>query len=155
MRDPVEPVRRTVVRELRADESAALLDLFEAMLPGWTANLVGGEGAPADFLADPTSFVLGAYVDEEPAGLAWGVQLRYPNGRLVTYLHELDVREPFRRRGIATALVRQAMALARARGSTRFWLSTGGHNDGAQALYESMDGVRKPQGDVNYRWELG
>jgi ribosomal protein S18 acetylase RimI-like enzyme len=149
------PMQRAVVRELRAGESAALLDLFEAVLPGWVTNLVGGDAAPADFLDDPISFLLGAYVDGEPVGLAWGVQMRYPNGCLVTYLHELDVREPFRRRGIATALVEHAMALARANGSTKLWLSTDGHNDGAQALYESMDGVRKDRGDVNYWWELG
>jgi len=132
-----------------------LLELFEAVQPGFGSSLVGGETAPSDFLDDPTSFLLGAYVDGEPVGIAWGVQLRYPNGRLVTYLHELDVRESFRRRGIATALLRRAMALARAKGSTRLWLSTGGHNDGAQALYDSLEGVRKPQGDVNYWWELG
>lgn len=148
-------MQHAVVRELRPGESAALLGLFDAVQPGFAENLVSGGLAQADFLDDPASFLLGAYVDDEPAGLAWGVQMRYPNGRLVTYLHELDVRERFRRRGIATALVEQAMALARERGSTRLWLSTGGHNDGAQALYESMEGVRKPQGDVNYWWELG
>jgi len=46
------------------------------------------------------------------------------------------------------------MDLARRRGSTRFWLSTGGHNNIAQSLYESLGGVCKPNGDVNYWWEL-
>ena len=46
------------------------------------------------------------------------------------------------------------MALARARGSSRFWLSTGGHNEVAQAVYESLGGDRKPLGDVNYWWDL-
>lgn len=32
----------------------------------------------------------------------------------------------------------------------RSWLSTGGHNEAAQALYESLGGDRKPLGDVNY-----
>ncbi len=92
--------------------------------------------------------------NEVPAGLAWGLQIHYPSGRAVTYLHELDVREEFRRRGIATQLVVRSMELARSRGSTRFWLSTGGHNEIAQALYESLGGERKPLGDVNYWWEL-
>jgi hypothetical protein len=39
-------------------------------------------------------------------------------------------------------------------GSTRFRLPTGGHNDTAQALYESLRGDRKPLGDVNYWWDL-
>ena len=48
----------------------------------------------------------------------------------------------------------EAMNLARRRGSTKFWLSTGGHNTTAQALYESLQGGRKPLGDVNYWWDL-
>ena len=143
------------IRELRAGESAELLSTFGSLQPDFAAKLVGDGRETKDFLVDPQTFALVAHLDDEPAGLAWGVQLRYPTGRLVTYLHELDVAERFRRRGVASALVGHAMALARERGSTRFWLSTGGHNEAAQALYESLDGVRKPQGDINYWWELG
>ena len=143
-----------VIRELDTGDPAALVLLFEAVLPGFAEAAASRERAPEQFLAESRSFALGAYVDGEPAGLAWGVQMRYPNGRLVTYLHELDVREPFRRRGIATSLVEHAFALARQRGSSRFWLSTGGHNEAAQALYASLGGDRKPLGDVNYWWEL-
>jgi hypothetical protein len=46
------------------------------------------------------------------------------------------------------------MTLARERGSTKFWLSTGGHNEIAQSLYASLGGDRKPLGDVNYWWDL-
>lgn len=46
------------------------------------------------------------------------------------------------------------MELARGRGAAKFWLSTGGHNTTAQALYESRDGDRKPLGDVNDWWDL-
>ncbi len=148
------PPASVSIRELRAGQSAELLSTFGAVLSDFASKLVDDGRSTEDFLHDPQTFALVAHLDDEPAGLAWGVQLRYPTGRLVTYLHELDVVERFRRRGVATALVRHAMDLARERGSTRFWLSTGGHNEGAQALYESLDGVRKPQGDVNYWWEL-
>jgi ribosomal protein S18 acetylase RimI-like enzyme len=80
--------------------------------------------------------------------------MRSPSGRLTTYVHELDVHQSWRREGVGSALVTEAMALARKRGSTRFWLSTGGHNETAQAFYESLGGVRKPLGDVNYWWDL-
>ncbi len=80
--------------------------------------------------------------------------MRSPSGRLTTYVHELDVHENWRRRGVASTLVTEAMALARRRGSTRLWLSTGGHNDTAQALYESLGGDRRRRGDVNYWWVL-
>ena len=144
----------SAVRELSVGDHEALVELFDAVLPEFTDLLAPDSSGPVEFLDDPASFILGAYVDAAAAGLAWGVQLRYPNGRLVTYLHELDVRAEYRRRGLATALIDNAVKLARQRGSTRFWLSTGGHNEVAQSLYESLDGVRKPRGDVNYWWEL-
>ncbi len=140
------------IRVLHAGDSAALVDLFEPVLPGFAATATAD--GPSRFLDDRSTFAIGAYVDEVPAGLAWGLQIGYPSGRRVTYLHELDVREEHRRRGIATALVTRAMTLARERGSTRFWLSTGGHNTIAQSLYETLGGERKPLGDVNYWWAL-
>jgi ribosomal protein S18 acetylase RimI-like enzyme len=145
------------IRELVIGDGDALVVLFEAVLPRYTQSFVGSAHEPAGsdvFLNDPAAFVFGAYLEGEPAGLAWGVQMRYPTGRLVTYLHELDVLEKFRRQGIATSLVNHSMALAKRKGSTRFWLSTGGHNEIAQSLYASLGGVRKPLGDVNYWWEF-
>jgi ribosomal protein S18 acetylase RimI-like enzyme len=106
------------------------------------------------FVADPSSFAIGAYVEDAAVGLAWGIQMLSPLGRLTTYLHQLDVLEAWRRRGIGTGLVLAAMDLGRRQGSTRFWLSTGGHNEVAQSLYASLGGERKPQGDVNYWWQL-
>lgn len=70
------------------------------------------------------------------------------------YVQELDVQGNWRRQGVGSALIAEAMALARRLGSTRFWLSTGRHNETAQALYESLGGDRKPLGDVNYWWDL-
>jgi ribosomal protein S18 acetylase RimI-like enzyme len=145
------------IRELGPLDATSLLALFSAVLPRYVVGFASTESpvsAAEGFLCDEASFVFGAYVDGEPAGLAWGIQMRYPTGRLVTYLHELDVREEFRRHGIGTALVKQSMDAAKRKGSTRFWLSTGGHNDVAQSLYESLGGVRKPLGDVNYWWEF-
>jgi ribosomal protein S18 acetylase RimI-like enzyme len=80
--------------------------------------------------------------------------MRSPNGRLATYLHELDVHEDWRRQGVGAALVTGAVNVACVRGSTKFWLSTGGHNEAAQALYASLGGDRKPLGDVNFWWDL-
>jgi ribosomal protein S18 acetylase RimI-like enzyme len=132
-----------------------LVALFAAVLPDSPTARIERLDAPESFLRDPNSFVLGAYVDGTPAGLAWGLQMRSPSGRLTTYVHELDVHPNWRRRGIGSALIAEAMVVARRRGSTKFWLSTGGHNETAQALYESLGGDRKPLGDVNYWWDLG
>lgn len=142
------------IRELVAGDADKLVSLFAAVLPGSPTALLRELDEPESFLREPTSFALGAYIDDAPIGLAWGLQMRSPSGRLTTYLHELDVHESWRRQGIGSALVTEAMSLARRRGSTRFWLSTGGHNEAAQAMYESLAGDRKPLGDVNYWWNL-
>lgn len=142
------------IRELGIGDEADLRALMDAVVPGWEDHLAPGASGPRAFLADGHSTVVAAYADDEPVGWAWSARLRYPNGRLVTYLHELDVVDGHRRRGIATMLVEASMSIARQRGCSRFWLSTGGHNEAAQALYERLGGVRKPQGDVNFWWEL-
>jgi ribosomal protein S18 acetylase RimI-like enzyme len=143
-----------VIRELVAGEADQLVALFAAVLPGSPTAEADRLDEPEAFLLDRSSFVLGAYVDGAPVGLVWGLQMRSPSGRITTYVHELDVQEGRRRQGVGSALVTEAMTLARRRGSTKFWLSTGGHNEAAQALYASLGGDRKPLGDVNYWWDL-
>jgi ribosomal protein S18 acetylase RimI-like enzyme len=142
------------IRELVEGGADQLVALFAAVLPGSPTAQADQLDEPEAFLRDMSSFVLGAYIDAAPVGLAWGLQMRSPSGRLTTYVHELDVHEDWRRQGVGSALITEAMNLARGRGSTKFWLSTGGHNETAQALYESLRGDRKPLGDVNYWWDL-
>jgi ribosomal protein S18 acetylase RimI-like enzyme len=142
------------IREIVEGGAEQLVALFAAILPGSPTGQADEPEKPEAFLRDPSSFAIGAYADDAPVGLAWGLQMRSPSGRLTTYVHELNVHENWRRQGIGSALVNEATALARRRGSTKFWLSTGGHNDAAQLLYGSLGGNRKPLGDVNYWWDL-
>ena len=85
---------------------------------GLNASLGKTDDDAAAFLRDPSTFVLGAYVDDVPIGLAWGLQMRSPSGRLTTYVHELDVQANWRRQGAGSALITEAMSVARRRGST-------------------------------------
>lgn len=142
------------IREFGLADTVDLRELLDVVQPDWVDLMAPTASGPVAFLADPASFVFGGYVDGDPAGFAWGNRMRYPNGRVASYLHQLDVLESYRRRGIATMLVEAAIAHARRQGHSRFWLSTGAHNEIAQRLYESMGGDRKPLGDVNYWWEL-
>jgi ribosomal protein S18 acetylase RimI-like enzyme len=143
-----------VIRELVAGRADQLVALFAAVLPGSPTAQADRLDEPEAFLRYRNSFVLGAYINDAPVGLTWGMQMRSPSGRPTTYVHELDVHENWRRQGVGSALIIEAMTLARRRGSTKFWLSTSGHNDVAQALSASLGGDRKPLGDVNYWWDL-
>ncbi len=142
------------IRQLVEGDGEQLIALFAAVLPDSPTAQLSEFAEPEAFLRDPSSFVLGAYGRDEPIGLAWGLQMRSPSGRLTSYVHELDVRADWRRRGVGSALITEAMVVARALGSSKFWLSTGGHNQAAQDLYLSLDGSRKPKGDVNFWWDL-
>jgi ribosomal protein S18 acetylase RimI-like enzyme len=142
------------IRELVTGQGDQLVALFAVVLPDSPTARAAHLDEPEAFLLDPSCFVLGAYIDVAPVGRAWGLQMRSPSGRLITYVHEVEVQENWRRQGVGSALITAAMTLARRRGSARFWLSTGGHNTPAHALYESLGGDRKPLGDVNYWWDL-
>jgi ribosomal protein S18 acetylase RimI-like enzyme len=142
------------IRELGLTDGPALLELMDAVEPGWSDRHPPLDGGQSAFLADGTTFVVGAYAGDVPVGWAWGARIRRPDGLQMTYVHQLDVVEPHRRRGIATMLMERSMAIARRDGSRRLWLSTGAHNDVARALYERLGGDRKPLGDVNYWWAL-
>lgn len=53
-------------------------------------------------------------------------------------LQDVEVRESYRRRGVATALIRAAEAAARRRGCTRLRVTGSEDNDHARALYEGL-----------------
>jgi ribosomal protein S18 acetylase RimI-like enzyme len=118
MRRSVGPVGPAIldeveIRELVAGGADQLVALFAAVLPGSPTAQADRLDEPEAFLRDRSSFVLGAYIDSAPVGLAWGVQMRSPSGRLTTYVHELDVHESWRRQGVGSALITEAMSLAR------------------------------------------
>src|SRR5437763_17161564 len=80
-------LRQVEVRELVPGGAGELVALFAAVLPGSRTALVGRLDEPEAFLRDPSTFVVGAYIDDAPVGLAWGLQMRSPSGRLTTYVH--------------------------------------------------------------------
>ena len=92
------------IREFIGGETERLVALFGAVLPDSPTAQAHDLKGPEEFLRDPRTFVLGAYLDDVPIGLAWGLQMRSPSGRLTTYVHELDVHETWRRRGVGSAL---------------------------------------------------
>jgi ribosomal protein S18 acetylase RimI-like enzyme len=85
------------------------------------ARLLQGDGA-----------YLVAWIDEEPAGHVYLVSTDPPE------LQDVSVRPEYRRRGIASALIRAAEREARDHGVDRLWLEVSIDNGAAQALYRSL-----------------
>lgn len=105
------------IRELGIGDKMMLEELLDAVTPGWSDDLAPGGSGPMAFLAQPRSFVFGAYVDNDASGWLWGAQTFRPDGQLLSVIHEVTVTSENRRRGIGRSLIEAAIGLAGRRGS--------------------------------------
>ncbi|MYW65887.1 GNAT family N-acetyltransferase [Streptomyces sp. SID8379] len=97
----------------------------------------------AYFLAAPGHHLYLAHVDDEPAGFVSGVETVHPDKGREMFLYELAVAEPYRRRGIARALVRTLADLAAELGCYDMWVGLDLDNDAALATYLSAGGTQE------------
>ena len=113
---------------------------FDAVVAaGHLFDEVPREDATRAFLADERHHLLVAYVDGEPAGFVSGVETIHPDKGVEMFLYELGVDEAYQRRGIATALIRRLIELARERGCTGVWTGTEKDNAAALATYRRVE----------------
>ena len=92
--------------------------------------------------------------DDEVRGWCWGYLLARPDGSSMVYLHNLEVAEHCRRRGIGRRLLHAFMDAGTRLGAGKMFLITGEANTAARHLYESMGAGPATQGPtVNY-WFL-
>jgi ribosomal protein S18 acetylase RimI-like enzyme len=105
----------------------------------------------AAFLADPANLLLLAYDGDVAVGMLTGTFLRHPDKPLSLFVNELGTRPDWQRRGVATLLMQEAIAIARARGARGVWLGTEDDNEGAIAFYRSL-GAEEMRG-VFFGWD--
>jgi ribosomal protein S18 acetylase RimI-like enzyme len=84
-----------------------------------------------------------AFSGGEPVGYVYVEQRERPEDELqraqrALYVHQLSVRPEARRRGVGTALMRQALTTARAAGVMRVELDVWAFNEGARQLYRAL-----------------
>jgi ribosomal protein S18 acetylase RimI-like enzyme len=109
--------------------------------------------AAGRFLAEPGSHLCIAYEDGAPAGFVSGVELTHPDKGTELFLYELGVDEPYRRRGIGTALVRALAEVGRERGCSGMWVLTERENEAAVATYRRAGGGAE-EDHVLLEWDL-
>ena len=103
---------------------------------------------PSDaYLADLLSgrmFIAVAAMSEGQVvgGLAAYFLRKFEQARTEIYIYDLAVDEAFRRRGIATAMIEELKAVARARGAYVIYVQADHGDDAAIALYTKL-GVRE------------
>lgn len=106
------------------------------------------------FLVDDRHHLLIASIGGEPAGMVTAVELLHPDKpRPEMFLYELGVDASFRRRGVATALLRGLLDLSRARGCGDVFVLADETNGAADATYRRAGGTPEP-GQVMFTWAL-
>jgi ribosomal protein S18 acetylase RimI-like enzyme len=103
------------------------------------------------FLADPANLLLLAFAEGEAVGMLTATFLRHPDKPPSLFVNELGTREAWQRRGIASALMHKALAIARARGARGTWLGTEDDNAPAIAFYRSLAAEELP--GVFFGWD--
>jgi ribosomal protein S18 acetylase RimI-like enzyme len=125
-----------------------------AVLEDAARRFAGRPDGAAAFARSPGTLAFVAVEGAEVQGWCWGYLLARPDGPDMLYLHELEVAEHWRRRGVGRGLLRSFMEAGVRLGATKMFLTTGESNTAARALYESMGAGLATQGPtVNY-WFL-
>jgi co-chaperonin GroES (HSP10)/GNAT superfamily N-acetyltransferase len=110
-------------------------------------------GATERFLRSGDHHLLVAHLGNEPAGFVTGVELTYPDKGTEMFLYELGVAEPFRRRGIGTALVSALKDLAVDLGCIDMWVLTDSRNECGMATYRAAGGTTSEPTEM-LTWDL-
>lgn len=105
-----------------------------------------------NFLEDDSHIYLIALVDNELAGALHAYAMYHPSGRVHFYIDEVDTKKQFRRKGVASAMMQEALKIAGARGYDEAWLGTEHDNEPAKALYTSLNPSEVEEGPI-YSWK--
>lgn len=107
----------------------------------------------AGFLTDDHVIAIGAFVDGDLVGGAWGHRLARPDGLPMALLYELEVEDEHRRKGLGRAMVEAFRERARAQGCGSCWVITEASNRSATGTYQSAGGTRADE-RVIFHWDL-
>jgi aminoglycoside 3-N-acetyltransferase I len=104
-------------------------------------------------LADAATIFLAAFQADQPIGFVFGYELPRRHGApSILFIYELEVKEAYRRQGIATRLMTELEQIARSRGIAEGFVLTEPDNAAANTLYESLGGERSDTVMWDYRY---
>ncbi len=147
---------------MRADQPESRPVVVNALTPDGRSLLRqavktfrGADLSGNDFSDFPGAVAFVAVDGDAVVGWCWGYLRPRPDATAMAYLHELEVIEEHRRRGVGRELVTSFANVVRTRGAFKMFLTTGASNVGARALYDSAGGSLPAQGPtVNYWFQL-
>lgn len=100
------------------------------------------------FVEDPARVYLLSYAGDRLAGASHGYLMQHPAGPKYFYIDEVDTARPFRRQGIATAMMEELFRLAKQMGAEEVWLGVDEGNDAAYALYRKLGPSEEERGTI-------
>jgi aminoglycoside 3-N-acetyltransferase I len=136
------------VRALTGSDIAAMRAMLAVFGEAFEDEQTYTQAQPTDayleqLLASPTFIAGAAFADARVVGgLAAYVLPKFEQARSEIYLYDLAVLEGHRRQGIATALIRELEAIARARGAYVIFVQADHGDDAAIDLYTKL-GIRE------------
>lgn len=131
-------------RVLTSDDPSSLrqmLDLFAEAFedPGTYRGRQPGDAYLAGLLASESFMAVAGFIDGKlVGGLAGYVLHKFEQERKEFYIYDLAVSASFRRRGVATALIRRLQATAAQRDIDVIFVQADYGDDPAVALYEKL-----------------
>lgn len=106
------------------------------------------------FLSHESNYFIAAFEKEKPVGFILGYRLeRVDTLRPMMFLYEIEVIEPYRKKGIAKALVNELHKICKEHHYLKMFVVTNESNLPAMALYQSTGGKRKYKDDVVFRYD--
>ena len=106
----------------------------------------------AKFLASDGHELVFATSGKTIIGFASGSILLHPDKAPAFFVNEVDVAPAYQRQGVATALCKMLIGVARDRGCKGIWLATEEDNVAARALFRELD-ARETGAVVVYDWD--
>jgi len=132
------------VRRLREEDVAAMRELLDVFCVAFADPASYREQPPSDaylrrFLERADAITLVAFVGEAiVGGLVAYVLHKFEQERNEVYIYDLAVAEPYRRRGIATALIGDLRRISAEIGAYVIYVQADLGDDAAIALYGSL-----------------
>jgi GNAT superfamily N-acetyltransferase len=139
------------VRRLTSVDTALARQLDELFDEGTVWDRAQGER----FLADRSNLLVVAFWDEQARGFASAHRLqRFDRRRAEVLLYEIGVAEPFRTRGIGTALIAEVKRWAAEVGADEVWVLAEATNTPALAFYRATGGEEDTRGAVMFTYAV-
>lgn len=104
-----------------------------------------------DYLENRDNYLIGFIEDEKVVGFisAYSIQ-RYDGKGNMMYIHEVDIHENYRLKGIGSALINELKLVCKKESYMKMFVITNKSNTGAVSLYKSTDGKSYHNDDIVY-----